>query len=402
MAYLPILLFALLPYAHGSTIQDGVQPEPETVAEAFDLRYDGGLVFDFNSGELVVEGLFEVGTFLTEGGASDARDPDSDTYVKRMRPEFAGRFDGGWRFRFEPKFDDSGVELEEAWVGREILDGEALLRVGRMKAPFGLEELRSRRHIHFPRFSILNQFSPAEDHGLFVTGRDGRFEYGMAVYNGTGGSEQDSGKDVALSGMWHSAQAQDSNSAWQVGAALTFGKQGQALGGDPIKNASGQPVLEFAPGAQLDGDRLRLALQSAWFRGPTMVQAELLSVRQEVTGGGASEDVGLHGFYVDIAHALTGNDLDFGGVQGPDDSWLVALRLSSLQMGDELDTPGLLTAGTYAESIDSISLGLNWIPNSHMIVRHAWTHSWYGDTVTLGGADVDDEGMFTVELQLHF
>ncbi|MDF1838543.1 MAG: porin [Planctomycetota bacterium] len=396
------LLLALLPHVPAQTVQESTPQPPKVDPGSLRLRYEDGLVFEFGTGKLVVEGLFEVGAFVTEGGASAARDPDSDTYVKRMRPEFAGQFDGGWRFRFEPKFDDSGVELEEAWVGREIFDGEALLRLGRMKAPFGLEELRSRRHIHFPRFSILNQFSPAEDHGLFVTGREGRFEYGMAVYNGTGGSEQDDGKDIALSGMWHSANPIDSKANWQVGAALTYGKQGQSVGGDPIKNASGQPVLEFAPGAELDGDRLRLALQGAWFSGPLMIQAEALSVQQEVTGGGASEDMDLHGFYVDIARSLTGNDLDFGGVHDPDDSWLLALRLSSLQIGDDLETPGLLTPGTYADSIDSVSLGLHWIPGSHMIVRHAWTHSWYGDTVTIDGADVDDEGMFTVELQLHF
>ncbi len=395
---LPLLCLGL------QTESSEVLPAPEEGVGLHDLnvRYDDGLVFDWGSGSIVLEGLFEVGAFVTEGGASDARDPDSDAYVKRMRPELAGRFDGGWRFRFEPKFDNSGVELEEAWVGREMLDGEALLRLGRMKAPFGLEEARSRRHIHFPRFSILNQFSPAEDHGLFVTGNAGRFEYGYAIYNGTGGSEQDSGKDIALRGMWHSDPQQASDSSWQLGTSLTFGKQGQAVGGDVIKNASGQGVLEFAPGTGLDGDRLRLNLEAAWFSGPLMVQAELLSVQQEMTGGGASEDVSLHGFYVDIARSLDGNKLDFHGLQAPDDSWLLALRLSSLQISDELATPGLLTAGTYSDSIDSVSLGLNYIPNSHMIIRNAWTHSWYGDTVTLGGAPVDDEGMFTVEMQLHF
>ncbi|MCP5024510.1 MAG: hypothetical protein GY930_22435 [bacterium] len=366
------------------------------------IRYDDGLVFDWGSGAIVLEGLFEVGAFVTEGGAPDARDPDTDAYIKRMRPELAGSINGGWRFRFEPNFDNSGVELEEAWVGREVLDGDALLRLGRMKAPFGLEEARSRRHIHFPRFSVLNQFSPAEDHGLFVTGYSGRFEYGYAIYNGTGGSEQDSGKDIALRGMWHSAPQQKSDSSWQLGTSLTFGKQGHTVGGDVIKNASGQGVLEFAPGTDLDGDRLRVNLEAAWFSGPLMVQAELLSVQQEMTGGGASEDISLHGFYVDIAHSLDGNKLDFHGLEAPDDSWLLALRLSSLRISDELDTPGLLTAGTFSDSIDSVSLGLNYIPNSHMIIRNAWTHSWYGDTVTLGGAPVDDEGMFTVEMQLHF
>lgn len=374
-----------------------IDGEPEDLA--FRVFYEDGLVFDWDGGNLVVEGLFEVGTSLNEGTAGDSRDPESDTYVKRMRPEFAGRFDGGWRFRFEPKFDASGVELEEAWVGREILEGDAVLRVGRMKAPFGLEEIRSRRHIHFPRFSILNQFSPAEDHGVFVTGDSGRFEYGYAVYNGTGGAEEDSGKDIAVHGMWHSESGGES--AWQVGAAATYGRQDRDVGGDGIRNAGGRDVLEFAAGTRLDGDRTRFGLEGAWFRGPLMVQAELLSVNQEMSNGGG-EDVTISGFYLDVARTLTGENLDFGGVEAPRDSWVAALRLSSLALSDELDGSGLLAAGTFTDRIDSVSLGLNWVPNAHMILRSGWTHSWYGESVLVAGETVGDEGLLTFELQLHF
>ena len=408
LIFQPVLALALSPVPNpasdplsvvlaNSSLPITVDAEPRDLG--FRAFYEDGLVFDWDGGNLVVEGLFEVGTYLNEGTAGKSRDPESDTYVKRMRPEFAGRFDGGWRFRFEPKFDESGVELEEAWVGRELLDGDALLRLGRMKAPFGLEEIRSRRHIHFPRFSILNQFSPAEDHGVFVTGESGRFEYGYAVYNGTGGAEEDSGKDVALHGMWHSEAG--GASAWQVGAAATFGRQDRAVGGDGISNAGGREVLEFAAGTMLDGDRLRLGLEGAWFHGPLMVQGELLSVTQEMSNAGA-EDVTISGFYVDVARTLTGEDLDFGGVADPKDSWVAAMRVSSLAFSDDLDGSGLLVGGTFADRIDSVSLGLNYVPNAHMILRSAWTHSWYEETVSIGGESVDDEGLLTLELQLHF
>jgi phosphate-selective porin len=273
------------------------------------------------------------------------------------------------------------------------------MRVGRMKAPFGLEEIRSRRNIHFPRFSILNQFSPAEDHGVFVTGEAGRFEYGYAIYNGTGGAEEDSGKDIALHGMWHSEEGGES--AWQLGAAATFGPQDRGVGGDAIDNAAGREVLEFAPGTSLHGDRVRLGLEAAWFHGPLMVQAELLQVEQEMENGTA-EDVSITGFYIDLARTLTGESLDFHGPENPKETWLAALRLSTLSISDDLNAPGLLVPSTFTNRIDSVSLGLNWIPNSHMIIRNAWTHSWYGDTVSIGGENVDDEGLLTVELQLHF
>jgi hypothetical protein len=127
----------------------------------------------------------------------------------------------------------------------------------------------------------------------------------------------------------------------------------------------------------------------AWFGGPWMVQAEPLAVEQE--SGGVTEDVSLTGFYVEVARALTGEDLNFGGVDSPSDSWVAALRLSTLQISDELGTVGFLGPGT--PLIDSI------VPSSHMIVRYAWTHSWYGEEVPGAGSS---EGLLTAELQLHF
>jgi hypothetical protein len=115
-------------------------------AEGFALRSADG------RDELVIGGLFQVLGRLDD----DGRDPRADAQLKRMRPELSGRVRGGFRFQLEPNFAEDGVELEEAWIGPELphfLGGGAQLQVGRGKAPFGLEEVRSRRHIDFPTFS---------------------------------------------------------------------------------------------------------------------------------------------------------------------------------------------------------------------------------------------------------
>jgi len=361
-----------------------------------DVAYGEGLIFSWAGGEIGLEGLFEVGAkaYAAEG----ARDPESEFYLKRFRPELFGHFDGGWRFRFEPKFDDSGVEVEEAWVGREFDAG--VLRFGRMKAPFGLEEVRSRRNVHFPRFSIVNQFSPAEDHGVFFHGEGDAFEYGVALVNGTSGAEEDSGKDVVLRGMWHFGEPEDAH--FNLGLAGTLGDEDFSIDGEVIKNAGGAAALEFAPGVTLNGMRSRLGLELSYFDGPWMAQAELLSVRQEMSSGGSSATGTIQGGYIDLARALTGENLDFGGVENPVDSWVLAARLSSLDFSDELADPAFVSAGRAPGRIDSISVGVSHIPGPHTILRAAWAHSFYEDPIVINGKSLDDEGVLTVELQLHF
>jgi phosphate-selective porin len=241
--------------------------------------------------ELTLGGLFQVGGNFFQPG----RGRTSEFDLRRMRPELGGDIHG-FRFVLEPKFTEDEVELEEAWVGVDLDGGAHRLMLGRMKAPFGLEEVRSRRHIHFPRFSILNRFSPAEDHGAFVNGRFGAWEYGTAVYNGTGGADTQSSSDVAARLMLHPCGGADS--CWRnlgLGIAGTWGRQDADVSGDPIGNETGQDLMVFAPGARLHGDRARLGLELQWFHGPVMVQAELLGLRQRMEQGASADQVQFRG-----------------------------------------------------------------------------------------------------------
>ncbi|MCP3915849.1 MAG: hypothetical protein GY711_09855 [bacterium] len=386
---------------------------PSLASAGPDVGYDGGFFVRSEDGrsELLLEGLFQ-----TVIGAFDSdRDPDSDVQLKRMRPELAGRF-GSMRFRVEPKFTEDEVELEEAWVGTIVGGEDDLVMIGRMKAPFNLEEVRSRRHIDFPLFSIVNQFAPAEDHGVFWNGRGGagRVEYGLAAYNGNGESDTNSSKDVAARVMLHPFAA-DEDSAFQslqLGVAATVGTQDESVAGDAIDGPSGLEVVRFAPGAELDGGRERLGLEAAWYRGPWMVQAEYVSVDQEMSAGGADADIAFRGGYLTLSHVLTGEAKSFSGVRpdAPFDfesgsgrgAWVVALRLSRLDLDDDLEERGLALAGTFTDAIEGISLGVNWIPNEHTIVRNALILSKYEDDVRLDQGVDDEETAFLIEVQLHF
>jgi len=347
--------------------------------------------------------------------SDDARDPTTQTELKRVRPELSGELAGGLAFNLEPNFSEDEVELEEAWIGPRLLGGRATLHVGRMKAPFNLEEVRSRRHIDFPFFSIVNQLAPAEDTGLFLYGEsaDRRHEYGFALYNGTGGSDTNTSKDVAARWMLHPF-ADDAASRFanlQFGLAGTLGSQDEDVGLDALQNETKLDIVPFADDARLDGTRERLGFELAWFTGPWFVQGEYLGLRQEMSSGAGGERVSIHGGYLTLARVLTGETRTFGGVtpSEPFDfatgagrgAWTLALRYSVLNLDDALEA-ALVEPGSFTDQVHTGSFGLNWTPNAHALVRTAVVGSFYEGDIRLDTGSGDREAALLVELQLHY
>jgi phosphate-selective porin len=361
--------------------------------------------------------VLELGALVQVLGrlSDDARDPQADFELKRVRPEISGRVAGGFVFNLEPNFSEDEVELEEAWIGPQLFERRATLHLGRMKAPFNLEEVRSRRHIDFPFFSIVNQLAPAEDHGAFLNGRSAgqRWEYGAALYNGTGGDDTNGSKDVALRLMVHpfAGEAGAALENLQLGLAGTAGVQDEDVGGDTIDNETKLPVVFFADDARLTGPRERAGLELAWFRGPWFAQAEYLGVAQEMAGAGGHEDVLFHGGYVTLARVLTGEAKTFGGVQPSEPfdfatgagrgAWVVAARYSILNLDHDLEAD-LVVPGSFTDQIQTGSLALNWIPSAHAIVRTAIVGSFYEGDVRLDTGSGDREAAILVEFQLHY
>jgi phosphate-selective porin OprO/OprP len=396
-----------------SSPADSVPPTTRAPASPADERFR--LTSADGHNELVLGALVQALARLSD----DARDPQADFVLKRVRPELSGRLAGGFAFNLEPKFssdgDETEVELEEAWIGPKLLDGRAQLHVGRMKAPFNLEEVRSRRHIDFPYFSIVNQLAPAEDLGLFLNGTStgGTLEYGVALYNGTGGADTNGSKDVALRGMVHPFASRLSSSLahLQLGLAATLGVQEEGLAGESIDNETRLPIVRFDADAELSGPRERLGFELAWFDGPWFLQGEYLGVAQEMSGDAGHEDVTLHGGYVTLARVLTGEAKSFAGVvpAEPFDfasgagrgAWVLAARYSILNLDHDL-AADLVEPGSFTDQIQTGSLALNWVPNQHAIVRTALVGSFYEGDVRLDTGSGDREAALLLELQLHY
>jgi phosphate-selective porin OprO/OprP len=376
--------------------------------------YDGGFFLQSPDGafRFTLGGLLQVRGTAFEGGLEGRT---SQFELERMRFELGGDFYGRYHFNVEPKFTESEVELEEAWIGSDLGRGGARLLLGRMKEPFSLEEMLPRKHFDFPTFSILNQFVPAEDHGVTLLGGslDAPLEYGAALYNGTGGDDLNNDKDIAarlVSRPWARREGSPFQRL-QFGGAVTYGRQDADLTGAELVTEAKAPFLAFEPGSRADGERTRLGLEAAWLAGPAAISAELIRVDEDLSGGSGDVQNDTTGWYVSASWVVTGEEKSFRGVKpahpltasaaGPG-AFQLALRYSDLDLDEGLIDGGLVAASSFPDGVRTWDVGLNWYTTAHTKVMLHFLHTQYEQDVTIQGDSRGSENALLLQLQVHF
>jgi phosphate-selective porin OprO/OprP len=376
--------------------------------------YDGGFFLQSPDGAF----RFTLGGLLQVRGTAFEHDVDGRTSqfgLERMRFELGGELYDRYLFNVEPKFTEDEVELEEAWIGADLGERGPRLILGRMKEPFSLEEMLPRRHFDFPTFSILNQFVPAEDHGVTLLGgsRDARFEYGAALYNGTGGDDLNADKDAAARLVFR-PWAEHEGARFQrlqFGGAITYGSEDADLAGEELRTEAKSPFLAFEPGSRADGDRLRLGLEAAWLAGPAAISAEVIHIDEELTGAGGDIQNDTVGWYVSATWVLTGEEKSFSGVKparpltgsasGPG-ALQLALRYSELDLDEALVDGGLVAASSFPDGVRTWDVGLNWYTTAHTKVMLHFLHTDYEQDILIQGDTWGSEDALLLQLQLQF
>jgi phosphate-selective porin OprO/OprP len=352
--------------------------------------YDGGFYIRGKDAKLVLEGLLQVNATAFERGGPH----ESEFVLRRMRLEFSGEFYERWLFHIEPKFLADGVELEEAWICVKAAD--LLIMFGRMKEPFSFEEMASTRHMDMVNFSILNQFVPAEDHGITVFGSQGVFQYQLGFYNGTGGDDTTSDKDGALRLVLHPG------GGFQIGGAATFGRQKTDISNEDLTTEARVPWGEYLPGTELDGQRVRLGGEAAWLNGPFAATAEVIRDREEIN----DSTVQVTGGYVQASVVLTGEEKSWKGVKpakpflkDPDvGAWQLVARWSRLALDDEF-APFLTS---FPKRIDSYTLGVTWYANDFVKVKINYLRTVFERDIVVASGRQDNEDALLFQFQLMF
>lgn len=360
---------------------------------------------------LEIGGLLQVHGGFFERGV----ERENELFLRRFRLEIGGRIEDRWLFNLEPKFTAGEVELEEAWFGFDWSDARVML--GRMKEPFGLDEVIPLKHIPTVNQSILNQFVPAEGHGITLYGESfaRRLDWGAAVYQGgsdgiNGGTE---GAARLVLRPW-AASGCPAVEGFQIGGAATIGRAHEMLDGDELRTEAREPFALFATGSELDGDRTRLGAEAAWLAGPFELLAEWMRADYDLDGPAGSDSARLEGAYVAAAWVVTGEKRTFKGVRParpfagvPEDGrgcGAVELvgRVSRLNLDDGFTASGVLAAGSDPDRVDSVGVGVNWFPTWRTAVKLHGLFTDYRDPVAVGGRSIGRERALLLQLQLHF
>ena len=400
------VLFALL----GSTLPAQDKPGPTTSAgpEGFSVQSDSG---DYR---LQLRGYVQFdGRFFSGDEAALAIDTFT---LRRVRPILQGTLGRYFEFSLMPDFGGGVAALHDAWLDFKP-SSKLKVRVGKFKAPVGLERLQSATAITFVERAFPTALVPNRDVGIMLYGdlAGGVVSYAGALADGApdGGSvdvDLNDGKDLA--GRIVLSPFKKGSSAFKelgLGIAGTTGKQSGPL---PAYRSSGQvSVISILTGVTADGTRTRWTPQLSLYTGRLGLLGEYARSRSGVKkADDAHVDFEASAWQATATFLLTGDKASFNGVRparpfdpskGQWGALELAARVHKLELARASVDAGLIDPTKSAREISAWAIGLTWSLTRNVKQYADFEHvSFKGGAA--GGANREDENVVFIRTQVSF
>jgi phosphate-selective porin OprO/OprP len=294
--------------------------------------------------------------------------------LRRVRPVVSGTLGKIFDFTIMPDFGGGVAQLQDAYLDARYSD-KARLRVGKFKAPFGLERLTSATALLFVERAFPSSLAPIRDVGVQLHGElgGGVAAYAVGVFDGAldGGSvdnDTNDGKDTA-GRLFLQPFRKGKVKAVQglgIGIAASTGKQEGAL---PSFRSPGQlTFFSYAAGTTAEGRRTRLTPQASYAIGPFRLIGEYVRSSQDVRKGAETVRVRNGAWQAAAAFVLTGETPSSGGVapKNPFErgagwgAFELAARYSELDVDDAVFDRGLADPVRSATGARAFAFGVNW------------------------------------------
>jgi phosphate-selective porin OprO/OprP len=350
----------------------------------------------------------------------DKNAPQNDTFLLR-RAE--ATLDGTWGslvgFRLNGQFAGDSATVQDAYLDLKF-DPRATLRLGKTKAPIGLERLQASPATENIELGFPSELAPGRDVGVQLQGdfKSGA-SYVLGVYNGApdgrDGATTNPDNDFEIAGRifyepWRDAANGLSGLGFGI-AASTGEKHGNGNNFLPRYRTPGQvQVFGYLSDVNADGKHTRISPQAYYYGGRFGLLGEYIVSKQDVAAPARSVEDTLSNRAWQLLGGvvLTGEDASYRGVKpahpfalgGP--GWgafeLVA-RYGRLTIDD--DAFPLFADPTKAVSAESgWGLGLNWYLNNNLKLVANYTQTSF-DAV-LGATPREDEKAFFTRAQFSF
>lgn len=371
-----------------------------------------------NNFQLKLSGYVQAdGRFYFHDGAHSF----SDTFlVRRARPVFEATVYKDFTLRLMPDFGGGSTVLYDAYMDWKHWSWLGL-RVGKFKAPIGLERLQNDPDEMFTETAFPTALVPTRDIGAQIGGDifGGAANYAVGVFNGAvdGSSTTDidtgDSKDLAARIFLQPFKNTDIEPLRKLGAGLagSYGNQqitATSTNLPTYKTPGQQTFFSYRSTAFPDGERTRLAPQGYYYWGPLGLLGEYTISEQQVTLGTTSEPLRNRAWQVAASFLLTGDDAAFAGVNpkhpfdlktGQWGAWEIVGRYHVLEV-DHDAFPTFANPATAARKATAWGVGLNWYLSRNIRANLDYEQTYFDGGATAGNRP-SEEVMFT-RLQLRY
>jgi phosphate-selective porin OprO/OprP len=276
-----------------------------------------------------------------------------DTFLlRRIRPIFEGGYDD-FGFKIMPDFGNGSnstpttaptPQIFDAWIYAN-LNPALNLKIGKMKAPLGLEELQEDVNLAFPERAFPSSLIPNRDIGLQASGAafNRTLNYAAGVFDGAvdgtnvGSGDFNNGKDVNLrlfAQPWKNTDLKALRGLG-IGVGYGFGVQSGSLGTPalPTYLTPGQQTwFAYNAGAFANGKRESWAPQLYYSIGPVGLLGEWTNTAQDFTRSTNTQTVSNNAWQVQLTWVLTGEDASYLGVTPSQSFSLKQRRWGSVEL----------------------------------------------------------------------
>jgi phosphate-selective porin OprO/OprP len=377
------------------------------------VEYKNGLQYESEDGNV----MFRLGGYLQADAnffLDDEQELSTDTFfIRRGRITFDASFWKRFDFRFMPDWSQGKTAIYDAYIDVKLSD-TFKLRMGKAKAPLGIERLQSASNLIMVERALPTNLVPARDVGLQAQGSifHGTTVYAAGVMNGVADSvngdlDSEDGKDgvarIFTTPFKNSASAKLQGLGFGVGGSF-----GNTQGALPVYKTAGLTTFfQYLATSTADGRRARLNPCAYYYAGPFGFMTEYVQSNQEVTDGVNRDEIRNRAYMATTMWTVSGEKSTYEGVtpenpmgpkEGGHGALQLALRYSALRV-DDAAFPLFADPDAAARRAGAWGLGVNWFLNDH--VRLSFQYEW---TQFLGGAaggeDRQDENGALLRLQL--
>jgi len=302
---------------------------------------------------------------------------ESGTEFRRARLYIGGHIYSNIKFKAQFDFAGGKAKAKDLYIALTKIPGIGMIKTGRFKQPFGLEELTSSKYITFiERSMTMEAFAPSRQSGIMIgsSALDKRLTWHLSTFKKTDGfGKQYGDTDMSFAGRVTFVPYKEDKNIIHFGVAYVSLKPN----GDSYR-AESRPEIHLAPKRLADtksissDDVSLLGLEAAAVFGPFSAQAEYVKADVSALNG---SDPSFTGYYAYVSYFITGESRHYKkGVFkrvspnsnfGDDGSGAVeiAVRYSNLDLKD---------AGIDGNEVDTTTVGLNWHlnPNTRVMLNY--------------------------------